>query len=51
MAVESSTNVNGANSANRASGEDMSSLCYMHPSDNPGALLVPIPFDGMGYRS
>ncbi|XP_075108848.1 uncharacterized protein LOC107790769 [Nicotiana tabacum] len=23
----------------------------MHPSDNPGATLVPAPFDGFGYRS
>ncbi|XP_019251166.1 PREDICTED: uncharacterized protein LOC109230091 [Nicotiana attenuata] len=30
---------------------DSSSPLYMHPSDNPGAMLVPIPFNGIGYRS
>nr|XP_033516256.1 uncharacterized protein LOC108947949 [Nicotiana tomentosiformis] len=24
---------------------------YMHPSDNPGAMLVTAPFNGIGYRS
>ncbi|XP_015161400.1 uncharacterized protein, partial [Solanum tuberosum] len=24
---------------------------YMHPSDNPGAMLVSVPFAGIGYRS
>ncbi|XP_016510183.1 uncharacterized protein LOC107827542 [Nicotiana tabacum] len=24
---------------------------YMHPSDNPGAMLVTAPFNGVGYRS
>ncbi|XP_047265098.1 uncharacterized protein LOC124897019 [Capsicum annuum] len=30
---------------------DISSLFYMHPSDNPGAVLVTTPFDGVGYGS
>ncbi|XP_019231603.1 PREDICTED: uncharacterized protein LOC109212417 [Nicotiana attenuata] len=30
---------------------DASSPLYMHPSDNPGIALVPVPFDGFGYRS
>ncbi|KAH0694205.1 hypothetical protein KY285_021302 [Solanum tuberosum] len=30
---------------------DSSSPLYMHPSDNPGAMLVPNPFNGTGYRS
>ncbi|XP_070017766.1 uncharacterized protein [Nicotiana sylvestris] len=30
---------------------DTSSTFYMHPSDNPGIALVPIPFDGFGYHS
>ncbi|KAH0689759.1 hypothetical protein KY290_017954 [Solanum tuberosum] len=30
---------------------DMSDPFYVHPSDNPGSLIVPVPFDGMGYRS
>ncbi|XP_075104166.1 uncharacterized protein LOC142178474 [Nicotiana tabacum] len=33
------------------SGIDISNPLYMHPSDNPGAALVPTPFDGFGYRS
>lgn len=31
--------------------ENANSFLYMHPSDNPGAALVPIPFDGTGFRS
>nr|XP_016504345.1 PREDICTED: uncharacterized protein LOC107822325 [Nicotiana tabacum] len=30
---------------------DIISPLYMHPYDNPGAALVPIPFDDFGYRS
>ncbi|XP_075100974.1 uncharacterized protein LOC142176701 [Nicotiana tabacum] len=30
---------------------DISSPLYMHPSDNLGATLVPVLFDGFGYRS
>ncbi|XP_015161373.1 uncharacterized protein [Solanum tuberosum] len=30
---------------------DSSSPLYIHPSDNPGAMLVPNTFDGTGYRS
>ncbi|XP_069143593.1 uncharacterized protein [Solanum lycopersicum] len=30
---------------------DSSSPLYMHPSDNPGAMLVSNLFDGVGYRS
>ncbi|XP_019227852.1 PREDICTED: uncharacterized protein LOC109209120 [Nicotiana attenuata] len=30
---------------------DTSSPFYMHPSDNSGIALVPVPFDGFGYRS
>lgn len=30
---------------------DTSNPLYMHPSDSPGASLVPVPFDGGGYRS
>ncbi|XP_049391483.1 uncharacterized protein LOC125855849 [Solanum stenotomum] len=31
--------------------ENANSSLYMHPSDNSGATLVPIPFDGTGFRS
>ncbi|XP_019229824.1 PREDICTED: uncharacterized protein LOC109210807 [Nicotiana attenuata] len=30
---------------------DTSSPFYMHPSDNPGIALVPVPFDGFVYHS
>jgi len=30
---------------------DTSDPLYVHPSDNPRSLIVPVPFDGMGYRS
>nr|XP_009795207.1 PREDICTED: uncharacterized protein LOC104241936 [Nicotiana sylvestris] len=33
------------------SGINISNPLYMHPYDNPGATLVPAPFDGFGYRS
>jgi len=32
-------------------GIDTSSPLYVHPSDSPGMLLVPVQFDGTGYRS
>ncbi|KAM3265439.1 hypothetical protein P3L10_002433 [Capsicum annuum] len=52
MVVENGekSNANGAN-VSGVSSEDASSPMYMHPSDNPGASLVPIPFDGVRYRS
>nr|XP_016492511.1 PREDICTED: uncharacterized protein LOC107812013 [Nicotiana tabacum] len=33
------------------SGFDASSPLYMHPSENPDAMLVLVPFSGLGYRS
>lgn len=39
-----SANVNGVDS------ENVGSLLYMHPSENSGASLVSIPFDGVEYR-
>ncbi|KAH0766351.1 hypothetical protein KY285_002222 [Solanum tuberosum] len=30
---------------------EVGSVLYLHPSDSPGASLVPVPFDGIGYRS
>ncbi|XP_019223549.1 PREDICTED: uncharacterized protein LOC109205298 [Nicotiana attenuata] len=32
-------------------GIDPSDPLYLHPSDNPGAMLVSVPFSGIGYRS
>lgn len=29
---------------------DSSSPLYMHPSENAGTMLVPMAFDGIGYR-
>lgn len=36
---------------NDESGTDPTSPLYMHPSDNPSAMLVSVPFNGVGYRS
>ncbi|XP_070017233.1 uncharacterized protein [Nicotiana sylvestris] len=30
---------------------DVSSPLYIHPCDSPGLVLIPVPFDGLGYRS
>ncbi|XP_009764117.1 uncharacterized protein [Nicotiana sylvestris] len=30
---------------------DLNCSFYIHPSDNPGAILVTTPFNGIGYRS
>lgn len=30
---------------------DTSNPLYIHPSENAGTMLVPVPFDGIGYRS
>ncbi|XP_075111822.1 uncharacterized protein LOC142181981 [Nicotiana tabacum] len=30
---------------------DVSSSFYIHPCNSPGLVLVPVPFDGLGYRS
>ncbi|KAH0672002.1 hypothetical protein KY284_023089 [Solanum tuberosum] len=30
---------------------DSNSPLYIHPSDNPGAMFVPVQFTGIGYRS
>ncbi|XP_075107126.1 uncharacterized protein LOC142180099 [Nicotiana tabacum] len=32
-------------------GIDPSNPLYLHPSDNPDAMLVSVPFSGVGYRS
>ena len=34
-----------------SSGIDAGSHFYIHPSDNPGAILVPVPFNGIGFHS
>ena len=30
---------------------DTGSHFYIHPSDNPGEVLVPVPFNGTGFHS
>ncbi|KAH0772942.1 hypothetical protein KY290_010079 [Solanum tuberosum] len=30
---------------------DIGSQLYIHPSDSAGAVLVPVPFDGVGFSS
>ncbi|XP_009628513.1 uncharacterized protein [Nicotiana tomentosiformis] len=37
--------------SNKESTIDSSSPLYMHPSDNPGTMLVPVPFNRIGCRS
>ena len=32
-------------------GIEIGSVLYLHPSDNLGAPLVPVVFDGIGYRT
>ncbi|KAH0651014.1 hypothetical protein KY284_030926 [Solanum tuberosum] len=32
-------------------GIEIWSVLYLHPSDSPGAPIVPVIFDGIGYRS
>ncbi|KAH0775937.1 hypothetical protein KY290_007348 [Solanum tuberosum] len=34
-----------------SSGIDTGSHFYIHPSDSPGAVLVPVPFNGTGFHS
>lgn len=41
-----------ANETNASSSVvDTNSALYIHPSDNPGMMLIPAQFDGAGYRS
>ena len=48
MAIEDNTSTSeGTNT----SGSDTNGVLYVHPSDNPGMMLVPVQFDGAGYRS
>nr|XP_016487144.1 PREDICTED: uncharacterized protein LOC107807306 [Nicotiana tabacum] len=37
--------------SSKESNIDSNSPLYMHPSDNPGAIVVPVPFNGIGYKS
>ncbi|XP_049394567.1 uncharacterized protein LOC125858815 [Solanum stenotomum] len=34
-----------------STGIDTNSHLYIHPSDSPGVVLVPVPFDGTGFHS
>ena len=48
MAIENNTSTSeGTNT----SGSDTNGVLYVHPSDNPGMMFVPVQFDGAGYRS
>ena len=48
MAVEA---VASTSEGSVTSGNDTNGVLYVHPSDNPGMMLVPVQFDGTGYRS
>ncbi|KAH0674692.1 hypothetical protein KY284_014877 [Solanum tuberosum] len=50
MAINESTSTATASNIGGSNLIDSSNPLYMHPSDNPGATLVPVPFDGGGYR-
>ena len=50
MANSASTST-GLDSVPPPSRIDAGSHFYIHPSDNPGAVLVPVPFNGTGFHS
>lgn len=50
MAIDDADTAN-ATTAEIQSTIDVSSPLYIHLSDSPGLILVPVPFDGLGYRS
>lgn len=47
MVVGESSSERVSNTTNR----DINNALYVHPSDNPGVMLVTTQFDGAGYRS
>ncbi|XP_019242331.1 PREDICTED: uncharacterized protein LOC109222426, partial [Nicotiana attenuata] len=51
MAIDQTEEVTPNTSRNDQLVIDVSSPLYIHPSDSPGVTLVPVPFDGIGYRS
>ncbi|XP_019239047.1 PREDICTED: uncharacterized protein LOC109219082 [Nicotiana attenuata] len=51
MAINQGEETSPSTSRNDQSVIDTSNPLYIHPSDSPGMTLVPIPFDGIGYRS
>ncbi|XP_069149155.1 uncharacterized protein [Solanum lycopersicum] len=48
MAVEAAASMS---EGSVTSGSNTNGVLYVHPSDNPGMMLVPVQFDGIGYRS
>ena len=50
MAIETTTSTS-ASEGSVISGSDANGVLYVHPSDNPGMILVPVQFDGTGYRT
>ncbi|XP_019245187.1 PREDICTED: uncharacterized protein LOC109225050 [Nicotiana attenuata] len=54
MAITDQQDANSANTSTTippSTGIDPSDPLYLHPSDNPGAMLVSVSLDGIGYRS
>ncbi|XP_019237003.1 PREDICTED: uncharacterized protein LOC109217227 [Nicotiana attenuata] len=51
MAINQGEEMSPSTSRNDQSVIDAGNPLYIHPSDNPGMTLVPIRFDGIGYRS
>ena len=50
MAIETTTSTS-ASEGSVISGSDANGVLYVHPSDNPRMMLVPVQFDGTGHRS
>ena len=48
MAIEDNTSTYEGTNTSRS---DTNGVLYVHPSDNPGMMLVPVQFDTTGYRS
>lgn len=49
--MKGSQSIDNLVSNNSVGSVDISSPLYMHPSDNLGASLVKVNFDGVGYNS
>ncbi|KAL3357038.1 hypothetical protein AABB24_017622 [Solanum stoloniferum] len=46
-----STGIGNGDNTSALTPIDSNNPLYMHPSDNPGAMLVPVQFTGLGYPS
>ncbi|XP_019265008.1 PREDICTED: uncharacterized protein LOC109242628 [Nicotiana attenuata] len=51
MAINQAEETSPSTSRNDQWVIDIGNPLYIHPSDSPGMTLVPVPFNGIGYRS